>query len=356
MNVDKMLEAKIGRRMNDAEAAEFLTGFGIYNRNMTSNLVEHIRRNKLNPFAGGQQGFIRREGEQLFGGIGLPQSVKNEFSRKQLIALKGEIMFRGVGQFAALSTMVNYSMCGHGPWQNEKGRRGDLCMGTIHTGTDKERFLYLPMTSLMPELSRALNITALRALVENYGDPKKVLTDAGRRLINTPITYGIGAPGVGTATTSLVGRAPFLTENLELLQVVPPSADATKTVARQQIEAIGQMNPTLEKLFGFGPSEKIPLSIRAINAITPGMKAGRLTSELPGHRERMEAGSMFRIVRSVVGRAQNKHPDDFASRRVLYERAASEFGTEREQKDALRSMIQFDQRRRTSILRSGAGQ
>ncbi|KKL04486.1 hypothetical protein LCGC14_2615580, partial [marine sediment metagenome] len=59
LNVDKMLEAKIGRRMNDAEAAEFLTGFGIYNRNMTSNLVEHLRRNKLNPFAGGQQGFIR---------------------------------------------------------------------------------------------------------------------------------------------------------------------------------------------------------------------------------------------------------------------------------------------------------
>ncbi|KKL66527.1 hypothetical protein LCGC14_2144070, partial [marine sediment metagenome] len=311
--------------------------------------------NKLNPFAGGQQGFIRREGEQLFGGIGLSQSVKNEFSRKQLIALKAEIMFRGVGQFAALSTITNYSMCGHGPWQNEKGRRGDICMGTIHTGTDKERFLYIPMTSLMPELSRALNITALRALVENYGDPKKVLTDAGRRLINTPVTYGIGAPGIGTATTSLLGRAPFFTENLELLKVVPPSADVTKTVARQQIEAIGQMNPTLEKLFGFGPSEKIPLGIRAINAITPGMKAGRLTSELPGHRDRADAGSMFQIVRSAVAQAQNKHPGDFSSRLVLYERAAGDFATEEEQQNALTSMIQFDQRRSKSILRSGAG-
>jgi hypothetical protein len=342
VTANRLTKRHLGRDLTDAELRQVLEGFGKYNRILTSNIVDFLRKNKLNPFVGGQAGLIPRELSQFFGGSGLPRSVRDGLTKEATLRLKSEVLYRGVVGTAMAATMVQYAMTQRFPWDNDEL---GLSPSDIVMWFDEEgRPVYIPFTSYAPGLSRAFRITTLRAMVENFGEPREILNDAGLDLLNTAITYGgASSPAFNQATTALTGRTGFVTGGGELLEVVPPQANFPLTVKERILESAGTANPTVEELFGFNYQDEIaPLSVKISNAVMPGMKVGpkpkeALAREITQPRDRMKD-----VVRDRVDEAQEKFPRSIQQRVQFYRDEALDFSDPQERRDALQAMIQAD--------------
>lgn len=360
VNVNKVMQKRLQRNLTDSELRSFLEGFGKYNENLQNNMFLLLRKSKLSPFAGGQAGMIPREiAQTITGSPGLPKAVLDELGSKVAWQLRGEVYARGIGGTAVWLTALQYAWSGSFPWDNEKGHKLDLKVGYLPDG----RAVYLPATTYMPGMSRALGLTGMRALYENAGNPAAALPEAKRRLINTPITYGVaGAPGMGAGMTMIMGTTTYLNEQGQFMRVVPPvSGSGFKKEARQvyanAVTAVTGANPTVEELFGFTmEGETLPTSIRIINALTTGLKVGREPELAVSADVRQQRAAFFEASRSRVVEALATWPEEVESRKIYYKREAAKWDDPDQEKAAYLNMLRNDvsirQARRRNAIRA----
>jgi len=351
-SINRITRRELGRDMTDAELRSFVEGFGKYNTELLSRWAEFFRKSKINPFISGQVGIIPREVSQLFGGAGLPSTVREELGRVAEARLRTEAMYRGVVGTFMSAYLVQRAATGTNIWENDDPF-------AIKIGyTSDGRAVEIPWSTYAPGTFRALNITATRTVIEAFGGEElstgnKIFNEAALRAANTAIGYGLNAPGLGAATAAALGRRPFITGSGELLQVAPPQPTLSFTLKARAMASIGAMNPTIEELFGFTQhSAESPLAIRFVNAFTTGVRVGR-TPELAKTQDiRVARAQLFEIANTQVSRALRAHPDDAAKRRTIYEVEAAKFQTDAERATVLRSMLQTDRSRRISLQKN----
>lgn len=364
VNVNNIMKKRLQREMTDAELRHFLNGFGKYNENLQGNLFFLLRKSKLSPFAGGQEGMIPREiAQTITGSPGLPKTLMDELGAKVAWQLRGEVYARGIGGTAVWLTALQYAWTGTLPWDNEKGHKLDLKIGYLPDG----RAVYLPSTTYMPGMSRALGLVGARALVENSNNPAAAIPEALMSMARTPITYGVaGAPGAGAGMTILMGNTTYLNSNGQFMKIVPPvSGTGLKKVGRQFFanasHAITGANPTIEELFGFTmEGETLPTEIRIINALTTGLKVGREPELAVSADVRQQRAAFFEATRSRVVEALATWPDNASDRMIYYRREAAKWDDPEQEKAALLNMkrndISIRQARRRNARRAETGQ
>jgi len=360
VNVEQVMNRRLNRSMTDSELRSFLEGFGKYNENLQNKMFFLLRKSKLSPFAGGQAGMIPREiAQTITGSPGLPKTLMDELGTKVAWQLRGEVYARGVGGTAVWLTALQYAWTGTVPWENEKGHKLDLKIGYLPDG----RAVYLPATTYMPGMSRALGLTGLRALYENSSSPATALPEAKRRLINTPLTYGVaGAPGIGAGMTMIMGTTTYLNEQGQFMRIVPPvSGTGFKKEGRQMyanaVTAVTGANPTVEELFGFTmEGETLPTEIRIINALTTGLKVGREPELAVSADVRQQRAAFFEATRSRVVEALATWPDKVEDRKIYYKREAAKWDDPEQEKAAYLNMLRNDvsvrQARRRNAIRT----
>ena len=364
VNVNNIMKKRLQREMTDAELRHFLNGFGKYNENLQGNLFFLLRKSKLSPFAGGQEGMIPREiAQTITGSPGLPKALMDELGSKVAWQLRGEVYARGIGGTAVWLTALQYAWTGTLPWDNEKGHKLDLKIGYLPDG----RAVYLPSTTYMPGMSRALGLVGARALVENSNNPAAAIPEALMSMARTPITYGVaGAPGAGAGMTILMGNTTYLNSNGQFMKIVPPvSGTGLKKVGRQFFanasHAITGANPTIEELFGFTmEGETLPTEIRIINALTTGLKVGREPELAVSADVRQQRAAFFEATRSRVVEALATWPDNASDRMIYYRREAAKWDDPEQEKAALLNMkrndISIRKARRRNARRAETGQ
>lgn len=308
---DRIIQKELGRRITDQELEIFLRQFGQYTNEVNTEIVNFLRKSRLAPFASGQVGMIPGEIRGFFGGLNLPKKTVEKFSRATMAKLRGEVLFRGTVGTALTLAILNRTLSGRWPWENEAGHRTDLDTGLR---TEDGRAVYLPSTVMEPAVSRAARIAAARAAIETFGDESessfvsKAITD----LANVPITYlAGGAPGTQAAFTAAFSRAPFLFESGELLRVVPPQPTMTLTMKERLSEGLISANPSVEAFFGeLAERQEQPPFVRITNAIGPGLTVGREPDAAISAGVRSERARDFEVIQDRVSRALDMDPGE----------------------------------------------
>lgn len=337
LTLDNITKAHLGRPAEDAELLQFITQFGQYSDAVQSNLAVFLRKNRLNPFAGGQAGFIPGEIRRMFGGLNLPRETVEALSKESALKLRAETLYRGVIGASLMMVAAQKALTDSYPWENERGHQMDLRVGYTEDG----RAVYIPAASWEPGVARAFRITGARTMVEALGENS--VSEEGRNLMNTALTYGIGAPGIAAGTTLLTGRTPFLTSSGELMASAPPEPTSPLTIKERFLHAAGASNPSIENLLGVGTAEALPLGVRIVNALTPGMTVGRDPMMAVSADVRARRGQMMDIVEDRVNRGLKKYPN-VIERMNYYREESMKFPGN--PNDAYREMLRADQGRR----------
>lgn len=343
---ERISVSEIGRGLTDAELAEYLTQFGTYSDGVQSNIASWLRRSRLAPFAGGQAGIVPGEVRGFFGSTNLPASIKNELGKATLAKWNAEVLWRGTIGTALMLTVVQKALTNRYPWENEPGHKEDLMIGYTDTG----RAVYIPFTTLAPDLARAARITGARALAENFG--ADAIPAALNDLANTAITFAVGGPGVGALTTLATGNAPFITGPGSVLQVVPPMPTALQTMKERFLTAAGSSNPTFENILGIGPAKMEPTSVRIVNALTPGMEVGRTPLLRVSAELRGDKAEMFAVIEDRVNQAFSQGMSQ-GERIQYYKNEILPFPPE-QRLLALQQMLLQDQQRQRSVPKNAA--
>ena len=295
------INTKLGREPTTNEYLAHLRQFGLYTNEIQSNLVAGLRANRLTPFGGLQAGAVPGELRRLFGGLNLPKETIDELSTKAWAAWKAEVLWRGVIGTTTFLTLANYAASGKWPWENEKGSTLDLDTGQR---TQDGRAIYIPFTLLQPTISRAMTITAARAVLEQLGETGGFVTEATKKLAQTPLTYLIGgSPGVQAALTFGLGKAPYLTGAGELMSVSAPQPTDALLMKERATDAFFSSNPTLEAFFSRHQREIKGPGLRIVDAITPGLKVGRQPDQAITAGLRSEFARDYEVVQDRVSRA-----------------------------------------------------
>lgn len=327
----RTMNADLGRDPTSNEYLTHLKQFGIYTEEIQSNFVSFWRRNRLAPFAGLQSGSGPGEIRRLFGGLNLPKETIDELSTAAWTAWKGEVLWRGLIGTVTFTTLANKAMSGKWPWENEEGYMLDLNTGSY---THDGRAVYIPFQVLSSTLNRALTITAARAMLETLGDRSGYVDAATQRLANTPLTYLIGAaPGTQAALAFTLGRAPYLAGG-ELLSVSPPQPTDALTLKQRSMDALISTNPTLEAFFSQHNIETKG-KLRFVDAVSPGLKVGRLPDQAITAGIRREFARDYEVVQDRVSRSLGLP----LSERIDYLRKESQDFPEDKQTEMFRLMV-----------------
>jgi hypothetical protein len=309
----KALETKLGRQANTEEIAQHLMRFGAYNEALQTNIVTNLRRLKLNPFAAGQQGFIRGEVQKLYGNLGLPKSTLEELGAETVRAMRAEMLYRGVGGTAIAMMTMNFALSGKWPWENQTNHRLDIDTGFRD---QNGRPWYIKFTSVAPDIARSTRITGLRMIAEMAGADATaagVGVDALRQIRNDAITYGFSSPGIQAGSALLTGNSLFAVEDLgggaQPLSLIPPQPTDSQVLKERFFMTAGAANPTVEMFLGIGEHEGKPIASKILSQANFKLTLGRepvaeFTSETRTQRARV-----FEVVQDRVGRAWKKYPD-----------------------------------------------
>jgi len=343
------MERISGRQLTSPEIADYLANFGLYNKAFQSKLIRTLGQTKLNPFSATSLPMAFGEAQHFIKGSNAPASVIASMSKVAVVKMQAEGFYRGALGYAIAGMVVQKALTNSFPWENEDGHKGDIRVGYLPDG----RALYTPMP---PDLARGMAITGARSLIESFGPD--AVPDALRQLANTGISFVAGGPPVGFATTLALGQAPYFTDaagnQTQSLTVVPPHANTLQALKDRALTAAGEANPTLEKVFGVGPSSNLPTGVRIINAVTPGLLVGRLPMMIQGEPIAGPKRDMAAVVSDRVGRGLALYPD-INDRKAFYQQEVSkEFSTTKDQAVAMHDMLLQDLQRRRGRLRNVA--
>jgi hypothetical protein len=230
---------------------EFLNNFGHYHNAVVTDTVSMIHRTGMFPFARTQAATIPAELRQFVGGIqpafrkatggGIRDAALNE-----KILTRAEVLYRGTIGGAVTHALMNKTISGKWPWENEPGRWLDLNLGQIG---EEGRDGYLRHMGRDPGGSRASRITGAEALATTLSEDEGVGTYVGehlRALGNQ--AWSLVGPFGRKMYQQAFGKAPFHMRGGDEIPVGFPGRTPNRGQLNRLKANLADINPIVKKI------------------------------------------------------------------------------------------------------------